>query len=49
MSEPKILKTKKERLAYIEKVVKRNNKAKLKIEKDAKQAMKYTEADETGY
>ena len=49
MSKPKILKTKKERLAYIEKIVKRNNKAKAKAEKDAAEAMKYTETDNSGY
>ena len=43
MKQPKILKTKKERLAYIEKVVKRNNKAKAKAQKEAEAAMKYSE------
>ena len=53
MSKPKILKTKKERLVYIEKIVKRNNKAraeaKAKAKKEAEEAMKYTETDSSGY
>ncbi len=47
--ENKILKTKKERLAYIEKVVKRNNKARAKAKKEADALSKITEVDESGY
>ena len=49
MSEPKILKTKKERLAYIEKCVKRGNKEREKARKEAEAAANVTEVDENGY
>lgn len=45
----KVLKTKKERLAYIEKCVKRGLAKKAKMKKQSEEASKYTETDENGY
>lgn len=44
-----ILKTKKERLAYIEECVKRGNERRAKLEKDNEEVAKLTEADDSGY
>ena len=47
--EVKVLRTKKERLAYIEKCVKRGLAKKAKMKKQEQDVMNYTETDENGY
>lgn len=49
MNKPKVLKTKKERLAYIQECVERGNEEKEKARKEAEAAANLTEVDENGY
>ena len=49
MSKPKVLKTKKERLAYIQECVERGIKEREKASKEAEAAANLTEVDENGY